>query len=103
MVTYTLFAIACLGAVGSFVNAFLANAQGSSAHPFHVPWVYSAAAAFLIAGYLMTREFKNVVRILLAIETIGIIAASGLRQVEDHQFLVEQLKIFLKDVAGRQL
>lgn len=73
MVTYVLFAIACLGAVGSFTNAFLANAQGSSLHPFQVPWVYSALAAFVIAAYLVTREFRNVVRILLAIETIGIV------------------------------
>jgi amino acid transporter len=74
MVTYVLFAIACLGAVGSFVNAFLANVQSSSLHPFQIPWVYSGAGAFLIAGYLVTREFKNVVRILLVIETIGVIS-----------------------------
>src|ERR1019366_5164574 len=74
MVTYLLFAIACLGAIGSFVNAFLANAQGSSLHPFQVPWVYSALGGFVIAAYFVTREFRNVVRLLLAIETIGIIS-----------------------------
>ncbi len=78
MATYVLFAIACLGAVGSFVNSFLANAQGSNLHPFQVPWVYSALAGFLVGAYLVTREFRNVVRTLLAIETIGIICMTVL-------------------------
>jgi len=73
LATYLLFAIAILGAIGSFVNAFLANAQGSSTHPFQVSWLISALVAFAIAGFMSTREFRNVVRILLAIEGIGIV------------------------------
>lgn len=73
MVTYVLFSIGCLGATGSFVNAFIANAQGNPAHPFQVPWLITAVVALAISIVLSTREFRNVVRILLAIEGIGIV------------------------------
>jgi amino acid transporter len=72
MITYVFFAIGNLGACGSFVNAFIANAQSNPAHPFQVPWIITALVVLALAAFMSTREFRNVVRILLAIELIGV-------------------------------
>ena len=74
MITYLFFAIGNVGAIGSFVNAFLANAQSNSAHPFHVPWLLSGTVGLVLATMLATREFRNVVRTLLIIEGIGVLS-----------------------------
>jgi amino acid transporter len=71
MVTYLFFAIGNVGAIGSFVNAFLANAQ-NSAHPFQVPWLISGGIGLALTGFMATREFRSVVRTLLIIEGIGV-------------------------------
>ena len=74
MATYALFALGNIGAIGSFVNAFVANAQGSPAHPFKVPWLLSGLIGIVFAILLSTREFKNVVKILLIIEGVGVVS-----------------------------
>lgn len=74
MLTYALFALGNIGAVGTFVNSLLANAQGASAHPFQVPWILSGLVAVVLAALLSTREFKNVVKVLLVIEGIGVVS-----------------------------
>jgi len=71
MVTYLFFAIGNVGAIGSFVNAFLANAQ-NSAHPTQVPWLLSGGIGLALTGFMATREFRSVVRTLLIIEGIGV-------------------------------
>jgi amino acid transporter len=73
MVTYVFFAICCLGAVASFLNAFLAAADSGSAHPPHAPWVLVALIAAVIALFLNTRDLQTVARALLAIEGLGIV------------------------------
>ncbi len=72
MVTYVFFAICCLGAVSSFLNAFLAAADSGSTHPPHVPWVLAALIAAVIALFFNTRDIATVARGLLAIEGLGI-------------------------------
>lgn len=74
MLTYALFALGNIGAVGSFVDSFIANAQGSPAHPFKVPWIVSGLIAVAMAAVISTREFRNVVKILLIIEGIGVVS-----------------------------
>jgi len=71
MVTYLFFAIGNVGAIGSFVNAFLANAQNSS-HPVQIPWLLSGGVGLALTGFMATREFRSVVRTLLIIEGIGV-------------------------------
>ncbi|MEO9181322.1 MAG: APC family permease, partial [Acidimicrobiales bacterium] len=73
MVTYVFFAICCLGAVGSFMNAFIAAVQNNPAHPAHVSWIITAIIAATIAMALNTRDLAVVARILLAIEGLGIV------------------------------
>lgn len=73
MVTYVFFAICCLGAVASFLNAFLAAADSGSANPPHVPWVLAALIAAVIALFFNTRDLQTVARALLAIEGLGIV------------------------------
>ena len=72
MVTYLFFAIGNVGAIGSFVNAFVANAQGNPMHPFRIPWLLSGGVGLVLAALLATREFKNIVRTLLIIEGVGV-------------------------------
>jgi amino acid transporter len=71
MIAYFMFALGNVGAVGTFVNAFLANAQ-NSAHPTQIPWLISGSIALALCGYMATREFRTVVRTLLWIEAIGV-------------------------------
>src|ERR1700731_2954750 len=49
MLTYLFFAIGNVGAIGSFTNAMIANAQGNPAHPFHVPWLLSGGIGLALA------------------------------------------------------
>jgi amino acid transporter len=72
MITYLFFAIGNVGAMGSFVNAFVANAQNNPAHPTHVPWLLSGGIGLALATMLATREFRSVVKVLLVIEGIGV-------------------------------
>lgn len=71
MVTYMFFAIGNVGAIGSFVNAFVANAENRS-HPTHIPWLLSGGIALALTAVMATREFRSVVRTLLVIEGIGV-------------------------------
>jgi amino acid transporter len=73
MLAYLFFAIGNVGAIGAFTQAFVDNAQGNPAHPFHVPWLLSGGIGLAIAAILVTREFRNVVRTLLWIEGIGVL------------------------------
>lgn len=73
MITYLFFAIGNIGAIGSFVNAFLANASGS-AHPPRISWIFSGGIGLVLATFMATREFKSVVRTLLIIEGIGVVS-----------------------------
>jgi amino acid transporter len=71
MIAYFMFAVGNVGAVGTFVNAFLANAQ-NSAHPTQIPWLISGSVALVLCQYMATREFRSVVRTLLFIEATGV-------------------------------
>ncbi len=71
MITYLFFAIGNVGAIGSFVNAFVANAENRP-HPTHIPWLLSGGIGLLLATMLATREFRSVVRTLLFIEAVGV-------------------------------
>ena len=73
MVTYLLFGIGNIAATAAFVNAFIANAQGNPQHPFQVPWIITGLVTLTISSFLSTREFRSVVRALLAIEGISIV------------------------------
>ncbi len=73
MMTYVFFAICTLGAVASFLNAFLAAADSGAAHPPHVPWVLVALIAAVVALFFNTRDIQTVARALLAIEGLGIV------------------------------
>ena len=73
MVTYVFFSICCLGAVASFLNAFLAVADSGSTHPAHVPFLITAVVAGLIGLALNSRDLTFVARVLLIIEGIGIV------------------------------
>ena len=72
MVTYLFFALGNVGAIGSFVNAFINNAQGNPLHPFRIPWLLSGGVGLVLAALLATREFRNIVRTLLVIEGVGV-------------------------------
>lgn len=72
MITYLFFALGNVGAIGSFVNAFVANAENNPVHPTHVPWLLSGGIGLALATVLATREFRSVVRVLLIIEGIGV-------------------------------
>jgi amino acid transporter len=74
MLTYLFFAIGNVGAIGSFTNALIDNAQGNPAHPFHVPWLLSGGIGLLLAALLATRDFRKVVKTLLWIEGIGVLS-----------------------------
>jgi amino acid transporter len=81
MVAYVLFTIGTAAVLASFVNAFLAEAQSGSAHPFQVPWVIPPLIALALSAYLNTKDLKMVVTILLAIEGFGILGMSILTVV----------------------
>ncbi len=74
MMTYALFGLGNVGAVGTFVNSFLLSVQGSSRHPVQIPWIISGLIAVAGAWLLSTREFKSVVKVLLAIEGLGVVS-----------------------------
>ncbi len=72
MITYVFFSICTLGALGSFLNAFLAAAQGG-AHPYQLPWIVIAVAGLALSAVLNTRDLRVVTRVLLTIEGVGIL------------------------------
>lgn len=74
MATYAFFCLCNLAAVGAFLDAFIAAAQGNPAHPFQVPWILTALVTVVLWGILNTMNLRVVVRALLAIEGIGIVA-----------------------------
>jgi len=79
--SYILLTMATLGALASFVNALLADAQGSSHHPFQVSWILVALLGAALSAYLNTKDLRLVVRVLLAMEAIGILGMTVLSLV----------------------
>jgi len=71
---YVGFSIGTLALSAAFTNAFLAELQSGSAHPYQLPWlvpvVVGGAASLVLAG----RDARLLARVLLAIEGVGIAA-----------------------------
>ena len=69
--TYVMFATCTIGATESFLNAFVSAILD---RPFEVPWLLTILLVVALSAALNSLDIRQVTRILLVIEGIGIIA-----------------------------
>lgn len=71
---YIGFSIGTLALTSAFVNAFLTELQGGAKDPFQVPWPVIALVGGVLSLLLAGRDIALIAKILIGIESVGIIS-----------------------------
>lgn len=68
--TYTMFAVGCIAASASFLDAF---ASAVANRPFNIPWILTTVIALALSSSLLVLDVRVVTRVLLIVEGVGIV------------------------------